>query len=152
MDKSSIHFAKGVYGEDREAVKLSLDVQNEAHTEKYLGMPTDIGTSSNGALFQLSKRQGVEEAAGMVGADLVHRRQGSLNQICGTTLWHVSVCRKDYVITLKQGGEEENELGHVGRHGQAEVLWWPWFQGYRAFQPGTTCSPSLAADARSINA
>ena len=53
MDKSSIHFAKGVGGSIREEIKVLLDVHNEALSEKYLGMPTDVGTSSNGAFKYL---------------------------------------------------------------------------------------------------
>ena len=56
MDKSSIHFAKGVGGSIREEIKVLLDVHNEALSEKYLGMPTDVGTSSNGAFKYLKDR------------------------------------------------------------------------------------------------
>jgi hypothetical protein len=33
-----------------------LDVHNDALSEKYLGMPTDVGTSSNGAFKYLKDR------------------------------------------------------------------------------------------------
>ena len=56
MDKSSIHFAKGVGGSIREEIKVLLDVHNEALSEKYFGMPTDVGTSSNGAFKYLKDR------------------------------------------------------------------------------------------------
>jgi hypothetical protein len=49
MDKSSIHFAKGVSGTILEEILNSLEVHNEVMSEKYLGMPTDVGTSTNGA-------------------------------------------------------------------------------------------------------
>jgi len=39
MDKSSIHFAKGVSNRTREEIKNILNVQNESLSEKYLGMP-----------------------------------------------------------------------------------------------------------------
>ena len=53
MDKSSIHFAKGCPGSLREEIKGILGVDNEALCEKYLGMPTDVGSSSNGAFKYL---------------------------------------------------------------------------------------------------
>ena len=48
MDKSSIHFAKGC-GRLREEIKNILDVHNEALKEKYLRMPSNVGSSLNGA-------------------------------------------------------------------------------------------------------
>ena len=39
MDKSSIHFAKGCPGSLKEDIKNILAVENEALSEKYLGMP-----------------------------------------------------------------------------------------------------------------
>ena len=56
MDKSSIHFAKGVSGSIREAVMDSLQVHNVALSEKYLGMPSDVGVSTNGAFKYLKDR------------------------------------------------------------------------------------------------
>jgi len=56
MDKSSIHFAKGVSGGIREEIMETLDVHNEALSEKYLGMPTDDGTATNGAFKYLKDR------------------------------------------------------------------------------------------------
>ena len=56
MDKSSIHFAKGVSGGIREEIMETLDVHNEALSEKYLGMPTDVGTATNGAFKYLKDR------------------------------------------------------------------------------------------------
>jgi hypothetical protein len=45
MDKSSIHFSKGCSNYTREEIKDILNVHNEALSEKYLGMPTDVGNS-----------------------------------------------------------------------------------------------------------
>ena len=56
MNKSSIHFAKGVSGGIREEIMETLDVHNEALSEKYLGMPTDVGTAMNGAFKYLKDR------------------------------------------------------------------------------------------------
>jgi alpha/beta superfamily hydrolase len=50
MDKSSIHFAKGCSQTIRDEIMDLLDVHNEALSAKYLGMPTDVGTSTNGPL------------------------------------------------------------------------------------------------------
>jgi hypothetical protein len=47
VDKSSIHCAKGIAASIREKIKDLLDVQNETLSEKYLGMPTHVGSSIN---------------------------------------------------------------------------------------------------------
>ena len=41
---------------DREHIKAILNVDNEALSEKYLGMPTDVGSSSNGSFKYLKDR------------------------------------------------------------------------------------------------
>ena len=56
MDKSSIHLAKGVSESTREVVMNALQVHNVALSEKYLGMPSDVGVSTNGAFKYLKDR------------------------------------------------------------------------------------------------
>ena len=56
LEKSSIHFAKGYRQETRDAIKATLDVNNESLSEKYLGMPSDVGSSTNGAFKYLKDR------------------------------------------------------------------------------------------------
>lgn len=56
LDKSSIHFAKGCSVGVRNEIKEILDVHNEALSEMYLGMPTDVGNSVNGAFTYLKDR------------------------------------------------------------------------------------------------
>ena len=53
MDKSSIHFAKGVRQNICDDIKSLLDVHNEALSEKYLGMSSDVGAASTGAFKYL---------------------------------------------------------------------------------------------------
>jgi hypothetical protein len=53
MDKSSIHFAKGCGQSMREEIKDILEVRTETLKEKYLGMPSDVGSSINGAFKYL---------------------------------------------------------------------------------------------------
>lgn len=55
-DKSSIHFAKGVSENIQEEIKASLQVHNVSLSEKYLGMPPDVGLSTNGAFRYLEDR------------------------------------------------------------------------------------------------
>jgi hypothetical protein len=43
MEKSSIHFAKGVRQQIRDVIKNEVEVYNEDLSEKYLGMPSDVG-------------------------------------------------------------------------------------------------------------
>ncbi|WVZ94535.1 LOW QUALITY PROTEIN: hypothetical protein U9M48_040416 [Paspalum notatum var. saurae] len=56
LDKSSIRFAKGCSSSLREEIKNELHVQNESLNSKYLGMPSDVGASVNGAFKYLKDR------------------------------------------------------------------------------------------------
>ena len=55
-DKSSIYFSKMVQEAQRNEIKLLLDVHNEALTEKYLGLPTDVGKAKEGCFRYLKDR------------------------------------------------------------------------------------------------
>ena len=54
--KLSIFFSRGCPQATREGVKDSLQVHNETLSERYLGMPTDVGHSKMGTLKYLSDR------------------------------------------------------------------------------------------------
>ena len=54
--KSSIFFSKGCPQIVRDAVKGCLQVPNESLSDRYLGMPTDIGHSKKGTFKHLSDR------------------------------------------------------------------------------------------------
>jgi hypothetical protein len=56
LEKSSIHFAKGCQESLRQEIKDCLGVQNVSLSEKYLGMPSDVGSSVNGAFEYLKDR------------------------------------------------------------------------------------------------
>jgi hypothetical protein len=56
LDKSSILFAKGCQNNVREEIMGILNVHNESLNEKYLGMPSDVGNSTNGAFKYLKDR------------------------------------------------------------------------------------------------
>jgi hypothetical protein len=56
LSKSSIHFSKGCPRLIREDVKQILQVSNESLSEKYLGMPTEIGHSVNDAFKNIKER------------------------------------------------------------------------------------------------
>ena len=47
MDKSSVHFAKKCNQNIRTEIMEILEVHNVALSERYLGMPTDVGSSPN---------------------------------------------------------------------------------------------------------
>jgi hypothetical protein len=49
MEKSLIHFSKGCTTQVKEEIKGLLDINTDALSGKYLGMPTDVGSSANGA-------------------------------------------------------------------------------------------------------
>ena len=52
-EKSSILFSKGCPDSVRQEIKTLLHVPNEALSAKYLGMPTEVGASKNGAFKYL---------------------------------------------------------------------------------------------------
>ena len=54
--KSSIFFRKGVPEGTKQEIKTLLHVPNETLNEKYLGMPSDIGSSKNRSLKYLKDR------------------------------------------------------------------------------------------------
>lgn len=56
MEKSSIHFVKGCTAQVREEIKVMIDIHSEALSDKYLGMPTDVGILGNGAFRYLKDR------------------------------------------------------------------------------------------------
>ena len=62
LDKSSIHFAKGCRQVTRVEMKDILDVHNESLSEKYLGMPSDVGNPC------------MEESTGLDGKMPISRR------------------------------------------------------------------------------
>jgi hypothetical protein len=55
-DKSSIFLIKGCSQANRDAIKVILEVNNEALNERYLGMPTDVGSSKMGTFKFLRDR------------------------------------------------------------------------------------------------
>ena len=55
-EKSSIFFSRGCPRGMRESIKTTLDVQNESLSDRYLGMPTDVGHSKNGTFRYLRDR------------------------------------------------------------------------------------------------
>ena len=83
MDKSSIHFAKGVSESTREVVMNALQVHNVALSEKYLGMPSDVGVLTNGAFKYL--KDGVEASSGLARTNPFFWRQRSPHQVCGAS-------------------------------------------------------------------
>ena len=54
--KSTIFFSKGCPNVLRGEIKEILNVPNETLNEKYLRMPTDVGSSKNGAFKYLKER------------------------------------------------------------------------------------------------
>lgn len=56
LDKSSVFFSKGCLEGVRTAMKERLNIPNETLNEKYLGMPSDVGRSVQGAFKYLKDR------------------------------------------------------------------------------------------------
>jgi hypothetical protein len=56
FQKSSIFFGKGCNADSRNTLKGVIGISNEALSEKYLGLPTVVGKSKNGAFKNLTDR------------------------------------------------------------------------------------------------
>jgi hypothetical protein len=54
-DKSSIYFGKKCLANIKENIKVFLAVANESLNEKYLGLPSDVERSKNGAFGYLKE-------------------------------------------------------------------------------------------------
>ena len=80
-DKSSIYFSKMVQEPQRNEIKLLLDVHNEALTDKYLGLPTDVGKAKEGC-FRYLKDRIWKHIQGWIEKCLSGRRKGSFNKVC----------------------------------------------------------------------
>ena len=55
-EKSSIFFSRGCPQAVRDSVKHAMNVHKESLSDKYLGMPTDVGHSKNGTFRYLRDR------------------------------------------------------------------------------------------------
>ena len=55
-EKSSIYFSKCVPDSMRDEIKNVLDVHTESLSEKYLGLPTDVGKAKEGCFRYLKDR------------------------------------------------------------------------------------------------
>ncbi|WVZ62259.1 hypothetical protein U9M48_012025, partial [Paspalum notatum var. saurae] len=133
LDKSLIHFAKGCRSELKEEIKGELEVHNEALSERYLGMPTDVGSSINGSFQTECGRRSRDD-----GIMFIIRREGSLDQISGpgstyvlnvllqATKRFVQTSRKfdEKFLVGKQGRKAENLLGCLGGHDETEAAGW----------------------------
>lgn len=77
LDKSSIFFSKGCPEGRRNGIKEMLSVQCETLTEKYLGMPTNVGRDKNEKLQYIKdslwkKVQGwIERTMSAAGKDVI---------------------------------------------------------------------------------
>lgn len=56
LSKSCIFFSKGCAQALKDEIKAGIHVDNESLTEKYLGLPTDVGQSKNGVFKYLKDR------------------------------------------------------------------------------------------------
>jgi hypothetical protein len=56
LHKSSIFFGKGCSEKTKEELKQIMGIQSEAPNEKYLGLPTSVGRSKNGAFKHILER------------------------------------------------------------------------------------------------
>jgi hypothetical protein len=63
-EKSSIYFGRGCRQGDREALKQTVGITCEALSEKYLGLPTQVGRSKDGAFKYLPERPGISYVDG----------------------------------------------------------------------------------------
>lgn len=56
LSKSSIFFSKGCPNDQRDLIKGILNVPNESLSERYLGLPSEVGKSKNGTFKYIKDR------------------------------------------------------------------------------------------------
>jgi hypothetical protein len=56
QEKSSVYFGKGCADNYRQEIKHALQLHKETLNDKYLGLPTDVGRSKNGAFGYIKER------------------------------------------------------------------------------------------------
>ena len=101
-DKSSIFFSKGCPQGTRQRIKDILVVQNESLSEKYFGMPTEVGQSKNGTFKYIIDRvweriRGwMQKLLSAAGKDVLIQPWHNLYQC---TQWRASGYRGDCVKT-----------------------------------------------------
>jgi hypothetical protein len=79
FDKSSIYFNKGCPESLRATMKEKLHVQNETLSDKYLGMPSNVGRCVNGAFKYL--RDGIWKHVQLAGKLSIYGRKGNIDKI-----------------------------------------------------------------------
>ena len=85
-DKSSLFFGKGCPDLIKQSIKQILEVPNESLNDKYLGLPSDVGRSKNGAFGYQPKGSDLEEIAGVDGKGSLGWGKGNFDQICCTSI------------------------------------------------------------------
>ncbi|GJN31666.1 hypothetical protein PR202_gn00035 [Eleusine coracana subsp. coracana] len=123
MDKSSIHFRKGCSQSICDDIKEVLEVHNEALNEKYLGMPVNVGSSSNGAYFKYLKDRVWKKIQGWMEQTLTAGgKEVPIKSVAQTILTYSMAC-----FRLPQG-----LCKHID--GLIRKFWWGRKEG-----KGTTC-------------
>lgn len=87
MEKSSIFFGKGVAALTRDSIKNILLVHNESLSEKYLGLPSDVGRAKEGSFKYLNDQIWKKVQEWM--EKCLSAGEGGANKICGTIHTHL---------------------------------------------------------------
>jgi hypothetical protein len=126
-EKSSIYFTKGCPQARRDIIKNILDINNEALNERYLGMPTDVGSSKYGT-FKFLRDSVWGKIKGWLEKILTAKgKEVLINQYHKLSLhfpWHALDCHVVYMgilthLSANFGGatkkEKETQVGCYGR-------------------------------------
>ncbi|XP_040245695.1 uncharacterized protein [Aegilops tauschii subsp. strangulata] len=100
-EKSSIFFSKGCSQVTRDNIKQSLNVHNESLSDRYLGMPTDVGQSKMGTFKYLRDR-------------VWEKVRGWMEKL-------LSAAGKEAILVGEQARKEEASMGSMGRHDSTEI-------------------------------
>jgi len=156
MEKSSIHFAKGVSATIRGEIMDELSVRNMSLSEKYLGMPSDVGASTNGAFKYLKDRvwkrvQGwMEQSLSAGGKEVLIKAVAQAIPTYSMSCFRLprGLCEHINGVLRRfwwgqQRWPEKDVLGCLGRHDKAQVLGWYGLPRHRTFQSGALGSSSM---------
>ena len=124
-------------------MKEKVHVFNEVLTERYLGLPTDVGRSKGGVFKYLkdrvwSKVQGwMEQSLPVGGKEVLIKAVAQAVPTYSMSCFQLprgllpsNQCNDSKILVGQQGWQKENMLGVLGEDDTTKISWWSWISGY----------------------
>jgi hypothetical protein len=160
MDKSSIFFSKRCPAAIKESVKMELDVNRETLSEKYLGMPSGVGRSKNGAFKYLKDKVWkkvlgwLEQLLSVGGKEILIKSVAQAVPTFSMSCFKLPQGLCDHINAMlrkfwwgSKEGKKENKLGVMGEDDSTEVYGRAGVPRHRTLQPLSSRTPGVASPA-----